>query len=319
MTGTARRSILILGMHRSGTSAMAGISHLLGAAAPAGMIEPAADNPLGYWEPLAISVLNETIFGKLGCAWFDSLSFYTANIDAASRRELAAHCTSALRKEFGDASLFVMKDPRLSLVVDLWLPIFAALDVAVAPVLALRHPAEVASSLRRRDGMPMEIAAPLWLHYTLEAERRTRGRPRAVLSYDRLLQDWRGSFARLGAEAGIAWPVSLDSAAAAVGEFLRPHLRHHHAAPNKVAVGRPPLSGWIAETYGALRRIEDGGSDAQYARLDRVRAEFAAWRAGAPRVSMAAASGQEPLTIGSTPQTTSASPATSPGRSVSFR
>jgi len=319
VTGTARQAIIILGMHRCGTSALAGISHLLGAAAPAGMMEPDADNPMGFWESFPITALNEAIFSSLGCAWYDSLIFDSANLGAAARSELAALCISMLTQEFGNAPLFVMKDPRFSLVLDLWLPTFAAMSVTVAPVLALRHPAEVTSSLRRRDGMPMEIAAPLWLHYTLEAERLTRGRPRAVLSYDRLLQDWRGCVGRITAEADIAWRLPLESAAAAIGEFVRPHMRHHHAAQGKVAVGRPPRSAWIAETYNALRAIEDGGGHAQYARLDRVRAEFAVWRAGTPHISMAAAGGHEPLTMSNTPPTTSTSPATSSRRNVSFR
>lgn len=295
MSSGRRQAILVLGMHRSGTSAMAGISHLCGAAAPAGMMDAAFDNPTGFWESLPITALNEAIFMSLGCHWFDALTFDAANIDAVSRRDLVARCIAALTKEFGDAPLLVLKDPRLSLLLDFWLPAFAASNVAVAPILALRHPAEVVSSMRRRDGMPVDIAGPMWLHYTLQSERRTRGQPRAVLSYDRLLQDWRGSLARVSTEAGIAWPIRFGSVTAEIAEFLRPHMRHHHAAAGKVAVGRQPLSAWIAETYGALRGIEEGRGASQYARLDRVHAEFAMWRAAAPRISLLAAAGREPL------------------------
>lgn len=315
-----QQSVLILGMHRSGTSAIAGISHLLGAVAPATMMEPAFDNPTGFWESEAITIVNQAILATLGGNWYDCLALDPAAIDATTRQEILTHCASAVTSEFGDAPLFVMKDPRFSILMEFWLPAFAALNVAVAPLLALRHPAEAIASIRRRDGMPAEVSAPLWLHYTLEAERHTRGRPRAVLSYDKFMQDWRGSLTRVTAEAGIAWPVPLNSAAAAIDEFLRPRLRHHYAAANKVIAGRPPVSDWIAETYDALRRIEAGDDHAQYARLDRVREQFAAWRARAPRVSLADATKlQLPRTISSTPPTTSASPATSPDRSVSFR
>ena len=54
-----RQAVLILGMHRSGTSAIAGVSHLLGAAAPATMMEPAADNPTGFWESETIAGLTK--------------------------------------------------------------------------------------------------------------------------------------------------------------------------------------------------------------------------------------------------------------------
>lgn len=314
-----KQVVLVLGMHRSGTSAIAGISHLLGASAPATMMQPAFDNPTGFWESQAIVELNEAILTTFGGHWYDCLPLDPTSLDAKSRQALATHCASVVTREFGDAPLFVLKDPRFSLLLEFWLPAFAAIGVAIAPLLALRHPAEVIASMRRRDNMPGDIAAPLWLHYTLEAERHTRDRPRAVLSYDRFMQDWRGCLARVSAEAGITWPLPLESAAAAIDEFLRPQLRHHHATPRKVAAGKPPVSDWIAETYDALRRIETDDGGAQFARLDHVRAQFAAWRAHAPRVSFAAAAGQEPLTINSTPPTTSASPATSPGRSVSFR
>jgi hypothetical protein len=194
------------------------------------------------------------------------------------------------------------------------------LNVTVAPILALRHPSEVIASLRRRDGMPADIAAPLWLHYMLEAERQTRYRPRAVLSFDRLMENWRGCLASVTTEAGIAWRVPLDSAGRAIGEHLRPQLRHHYAAPRKVVVGKPPISDWVEETYDALRRIESGDRGAQFARLDHVRDQFAPWRARAPRISAADASAlQRPRTISRTLPTTSTSPTVSPGRNVSFR
>jgi hypothetical protein len=87
-----------------------------------------------------------------------------------------------------------------------------------------------------------------------------------------------------------------------------------------MAAGKPPIADWIAETYDALRRIEAGDDAGQFARLDQVRADFAPWRARAPRVSEADATAlQLPRTISSTPPTTSTNPATSPGRNVSFR
>lgn len=290
-----RQAVLILGMHRSGTSALAGLCHLLGATPPAGMMQAAFDNPTGFWESFPITALNEAFFSCRGHHWFDALTYEAAAHDAATRRDMTRSCLIALAKEYGEAAFFVMKDPRFSLLLEIWLPVFAAAGIAVAPVLALRHPAEVTASLRRRDNMPVEIAAPMWLHYSLEAERHTRGRPRVVQSYSRLLQDWRGSLARIAAETGFAWPGPLDAAASQVETFLRPHMRHHHAALGRIAVGRPPLSTWIAETYDALRSLEQGESPMAYARLDEVHAAFAPWRAAAPRISMAMAGGQDPL------------------------
>lgn len=298
MSHTIRQALLILGMHRSGTSAMAGISCLLGAAAPAGMMEAAFDNPTGFWESMPISSTNEATFKAFGSDWYNSLRFDPTSIDAASRGDLTRLFASVLAAEYGDAPVFVMKDPRFSLLFGLWLPAFTAMKVQVVPVLALRHPSEATASLRRRDNMPIEIAAPMWLHYSLEAEHSTRGRPRALLSYDRLLRDWRGAMTRLAAETGLVWPVSQAVAEAQVAAFLRPQMRHHHAAPARIAVSKPPLTGWIAETYNALRALEDGGGEAQFRRLDAVRTEFATWRVRTPHITMEMAAGREALPPG---------------------
>jgi hypothetical protein len=225
-----------------------------------------------------------------------------------------------LAQEFGEAPLFVLKDPRLSLLFPLWAPMLDVAGYRVAPVLALRHPAEVAASLKRRDNMPHEIAAPLWLHYALESERATRSRARAIVSYDRTLRSSQDVMERIATACGIRWPISQTQAGPQISAFLQLHMRHHHAAPGRVGMGRHPLAAWIAEVYDALSRLEQSGEDpAQHKRLDHVRAEFVNWRSRAPRVSLAAAGGQEPLTIKTTPQTTSTNPATSPGRNVSLR
>jgi hypothetical protein len=315
-TNQMRRTIVVLGMHRSGTSLLAGLSHLLGAAAPATMLEAGPDNPTGYWESAPVVGHNETMLTALGCHWYDCLAFGPINAEIGRQPVLRTKLTSALTDEYGDAPFFVLKDPRFSLVLDLWMPALSAMNVAVVPLLALRHPAETVASLRRRDNMPLEISAPLWLHYTLEAEYCTRRLPRSVASYGSVLQDWRGCLARTAAQGCFSWPVPFDSAAAAISDLLRPALRHHHAAPSKVAIGKPPVSGWIAETYDALCRIEAGDAARQFARLDRVREQFGAWRIRAPHVSRAAAIGAEPW--GMQPAS-SAGPATSAGNNVPFR
>ena len=46
-----RRAIIVLGMHRSGTSALAGVLGLLGARLPARQLPANFANPKGYFEP----------------------------------------------------------------------------------------------------------------------------------------------------------------------------------------------------------------------------------------------------------------------------
>jgi hypothetical protein len=276
MTSLApQHPLLVLGMHRCGTSALAGISTLLGATPPGSMIPAAPDNPTGFWESKPIIMANQALLEERGYNWFDCLPFDVRQVDEKARLAVLPRLQAVLRHIFGSARFFVVKDPRLSLMLDVWAP---ALDGSSA-LIAIRHPAEVAASLLRRNRCPAEAAHPIWLHYILEAEVQSRRYPRAVVSYDRFLRDWRGTMTRAGQQAGIEWPNPPATVAEDGTRGVHGKLRHHFAAPTRVDVGEPPLRQWMAQTWGLLRECEtDGFNPARLRALDDIRSAFARWR-----------------------------------------
>lgn len=275
MSGRPRQAIAVLGMHRSGTSAVARVVNLLGASLPAHPLEPACDNPTGFWESKVIAGTNELMLTTAGADTFNCLNFDAVAIGGAPLVEVL---TGIMQTEFGDADFFLLKDPRLCVTLSLWLPTFESLGIRLSALLVLRNPVAVVQSLCRREKCAEEVAALLWLRHMLDAERQTRGFPRSVLSYDRMLVDWRRCMERAGREAGIAWPNSLDSVALDVDRFLRADLRHHHGSLERPPSIRAFFWHWVVEVYEALRRIEQLGPDyAVENRLDRLRGEFDAW------------------------------------------
>ena len=120
----------------------------------------------------------------------------------------------------------------------------------------------------------------VWLHHTLEAERITRGMPRAVVFYADLLRDWRDCMARAGRIAGIAWPHWHRAGEARDHEVVDRSLRHHSAIAGVIDAGPPPIRGLIHETWSALWQLRDNPAlPFVKEALDDVRARFAAWRA----------------------------------------
>ncbi|GLV08475.1 hypothetical protein MyChFU_17950 [Mycobacterium intracellulare subsp. chimaera] len=71
--GTAVRpvALFVLGMARSGTSALTRVLSLCGSTLPAGMCGADGNNPRGYWEPRAAIMLNETILRRHDSNWYD--------------------------------------------------------------------------------------------------------------------------------------------------------------------------------------------------------------------------------------------------------
>jgi hypothetical protein len=279
MRVTMRQAAVILGMHRSGTSAVTGAVIRLGLTPPRTPLAPTLDNLTGFHEPLPLTGLNDLVLKFLGCSWHDCLTFDPVMLDDAAQAAALQACTAILREEFVDEPAFVVKDPRLCLTLPIWLPAFRALDVAISFLLVVRHPEEVAKSVFWRDMLPEAETAAVWLHHTLEAERMTRGAPRAVVLYTDLLDDWRGCMARAGRVASLTWPDPAGLSRADDDHVVLRSLRHHIASTGHANVGTPPLRDMIDEAWQALRQLADNpASSFPHQKLDALRSRFARWR-----------------------------------------
>ena len=156
-------AILVLGMHRSGTSALTGMLHHLGVALGGNLMPASPDNPRGYWEHADIVAAHEQILAGLGSDWDDIRAlpegFEHSETAAEGRRKLAA----ILGRDFDGAALWGLKDPRLCRLMPLWSMLLDAERIAPRYILAVRHPLDVAASLDARDGISPARALLLWL------------------------------------------------------------------------------------------------------------------------------------------------------------
>jgi hypothetical protein len=200
----SRIGILVLGMHRAGTSLLGQSLGAVGCSPPRTLIGPSANNEGGYWESRLIQSFNDDLLSGAGTGWDD----WRPVPDPASQQEAAearlARARSLIEQEFGDAALFVLKEPRICRLVPFWLKAMEGIDIRV--ILALRNPLEVAASLARRNAIEPGLAHLMWLSHMLEAEVATRGLPRVVAGYEALLADWQGTMHRIGAGLKIDWP-----------------------------------------------------------------------------------------------------------------
>jgi hypothetical protein len=225
-----RVALVVLGMHRSGTSALTRVLNLLGAELSGDLLPANAGNPLGYWESAEGVALHDSVLAELGSSWDSLLPFSFERLTSPAAQRLRAGLLELLRRDFGTAPLFVIKDPRICRLVPLWLDLLHEFGAEPRFILSIRHPGEVADSLARRDGMARDKAMFLWLRYVLEAERDTRGCPRTVLLYPDLVRDWRAAITRVGQELAIEWPRSPTGAAPEIDRFIAPELHRNRIA-----------------------------------------------------------------------------------------
>jgi len=229
-TTTARRALVVAGMHRSGTSAMARLLSLSGATLPERVMAPAADNPAGFWEPWEMVALNDRMLGSFDSSWDDVFTLRAADHAAALKASFLGEAKAFVKANYGAADLLVIKDPRASVLAPFWRE--ALTDSGIEPlyVIMVRNPLAVAQSLSKRNAFSTQKSVLLWTSYMLAVERDTRGCDRLFIDYDAMLDDWRATLAAVESALGQALPRSADEAAGDIDGFLNRSLRHHEAS-----------------------------------------------------------------------------------------
>ena len=263
-------ALFILGMHRSGTSALTRVVNLLGAELSDKLMPPQPDNERGFWEQDEVVPTHEALLLDMHAMWCDPF-FLPEGFEEKPFAARHADTLSAIVKErFGNSPLWALKDPRLSILLPIWKPILKHQHIEPLYLIALRHPIEVARSLEKRDQMPISHGCALWIHYTLKSLIHTNGENRLLISYESLLENWRSVAANIAASMQCPWPNSPDAAAPQIDAFLSKNLRHH------LATGTDPGCYYI-DTANRLYDLlikEDGKNPASTDAYEKIADEF---------------------------------------------
>ena len=262
VTGQERGAgLLVLGMHRSGTSALARLLGIGGADLGVRVAGASEGNETGHWEDSFAVETHDTILQAFGATWADPFALPGDWRRSEAGMAAGVAIQGYVVNERSSHELWAVKDPRLCLFGELWVDAVRAASARASAVLVLRSPSEIAASLRVRDGIGSRHAAMLWLDYMQGAMRVLSGLPHLVITFDQLLSDWRSVADRMQSlPAGQALLYGPQEQAI-VDVFLDPGRRHHRAAtPGEV----PPL----AEVWHAL------SSCAQEGRLTREAIEM---------------------------------------------
>jgi hypothetical protein len=247
-----RAAILVLGVHRSGTSSLAHLLNVLGAALPEEVMGPACGNPLGHWEPMRLAEINEEILSAIGRSWHDprpiAPSWFRSKEAYAFHERLVAEITSG----YGVAPLILIKEPRICRLAPLYLDVLDVLAIEPLVILPIRHPGEVVRSIHERDNIDPRTIEHLWLRSILEAEEASRGCVRVWTSFECLLDSWEITAESISRGLGITWPNELGKVSEEAATILRPRHRHFNITdyPAPVPLGPLTIRAWQAAQQG---------------------------------------------------------------------
>lgn len=228
-----RRAIVVLGVYRSGTSALTRALNLCGALLPETVHSPQMGlNPTGFWETEDVTDLDSRLIEQLGGKW-NRIDFKLPD-EGPIIDEFRDDARAILREIYHDAPLILIKDPRICALGPAWHRALTDHGYRPGYVVSVRHPLEVAKSLRAGGGGTLEAGLSLWRAFMDHVEDfvATVDAPVLHMSYEMLLQDWRAVVTRVARRLDVPLDVVRG---AEVDRFLDGTMHNQRASDEELA------------------------------------------------------------------------------------
>ncbi|MCV6636415.1 sulfotransferase [Candidatus Albibeggiatoa sp. nov. NOAA] len=178
--------IIVLGMHRSGTSVVAGLLNLMGAYfAPDDVALPAdMTNPKGYWERKDVIIANKILMESMGATWHQVSQWDINQITAAQKSQFQQQIEPIINN-LNQHQHWLLKDPRLCLTLPLWQPYFNN----PVYVVVYRSPIQIAQSLHKRNQFTLHTGLALWERHMLDGLNAIQNKPTVLVSFHDLVSN----------------------------------------------------------------------------------------------------------------------------------
>lgn len=260
-----KQIVVVLGAHRSGTSAIVRGLRVLSVDLGTNLLGPVpSENAKGFWEDIDIETFNKSLLAKLDTDWHRLAELNVSTLLQPQYKLEFSSAVKLLESKTNAAEIFGFKDPRTAILLPFWQAVFAELDLVDSYVISLRNPVEVAESLRKRNGFPVYKSLLIWAKHALCSVRYTQGRQRVIVSYDGMLADPFHELMRISKALNLAAPDDAKEEYKQYSEeFLTVKLRHNVASEEslKDEAAVPRL---VSELYLFLRALaqdkkRDGG------------------------------------------------------------
>ena len=269
---TRSTGVVVLGMHRSGTSLVAGMLARLGFDASGELLATEAQNPKGFWEHAGCVVTHERFLEEIGHHWSDPRPIPEELFGGLQAQKAKDRLRYIYQEDFSSVRCWVLKDPRLCRLLPLWKDVLADVRGDVRFLHVIRDPDAVAESLAVRDDMPRDQSMMLWLRHNVESELFTRGAPRCFVFLDELLSAPVACISTIRRALRLGRIIKKSSIETAVREFLDVSLIHHRAPRGESsALTDIPI---VRKAVDGLWRLSEGDDESGQSVLNSVAADL---------------------------------------------
>jgi len=250
--------IIVLGMHRSGTSAITRGLEVLGVDLGGNLQSAMAGvNQKGFFEDNDVVAINEAILLTLSHEWHTPSPITRVELKNENLAGIKLMATELLREKMKLATLIAIKDPRMPILLPFWQDIIKELCIDVSYVIVIRNPLSVANSLKVRDNIEKEKSCYLWLKHVLPSILETIDSRRIVVDYDNMMEQPRVELTRIAEALGLEDKLSPIELEKFENKFLDADLRHAKYDINEL-ISDPAVPQLLVSVYKKLIRVSSG-------------------------------------------------------------
>jgi len=206
--------VIITGMHRSGTSMIAGVLQLCGLYLGNNLLSGLRDNPKGHFEDREFLKLNIDLLRENHTNWRQCRP-----VSKVSNNLL--HKMKQFISKWPADQTVGWKDPRACLTLQIWRQ--AIEPELLVVVLMFRPFIEIAMSLKKRNRFTIQKCRELYNFYCSEAEKNVAGLPYIRTHYHKYFFERWGEIKKLTQFLGLAMPEDSTK----IDEFIDASLWHH--------------------------------------------------------------------------------------------
>ena len=255
MTHPAERKkscLIVIGMHRTGTSAIAELLQGYGFHFGQDLIESNDWNPRGYFESDAVIRLNDALLTSGGAHWHRM--FHDRPATESLIKRARPEFQDVLSQVFGEAPRIAIKDPRLCRLLPIWQALLQEAGYRIGYLVVVRDPLACADSLARRDGFEPLKSLWLWGLHLFEALGAMDPAESILVHYEDLIAAPDREASRL-----VDWLKSrgwIDASLADAARSLTvvdPSLSHAGNLDARIPEARQVMPAFVAELHRTLR------------------------------------------------------------------
>lgn len=260
-----KQIVVVLGMHRSGTSAITRGLKVLGVDLGHNLLpSEKGNNEKGFFEDATITAYNEELLAALGHTWDSLVPISPEELNLPITQSHKIRAIEHLREKVANIKCFGVKDPRMARLLPFWQEIFAELGLKVSYVVAFRNPKNVAHSLVKRNEFEVGKGYFLWLEHMLFSLKYSQGAPRVFVNYELMLQAPEQQLRRISESLCLPFDPQGPDFLEYKHKFLQHSLQHNSFALEELSRDASVPADVLSLSLVLLQLSRDERADDQY-------------------------------------------------------